>query len=64
MGSSAQLRATVQTSRLIDRSLKEIIDARIWAGLHFRTADLQAQLLGRNVAEYTADNYFQPVGQG
>jgi hypothetical protein len=42
--------------------LAEIIEARIWAGLHFRTADVQAELLGRNVAEYMAENYFQPVG--
>jgi hypothetical protein len=44
-------------------ALAEIIEARIWAGLHFRTADVQAQILGRNVAEYMADNYFQPVGR-
>jgi hypothetical protein len=44
--------------------LVEIIEARIWAGLHFRTADVQAEMLGRNVAEYMADNYFQPVGRG
>jgi PAP2 superfamily len=44
--------------------LAEIIEARIWAGLHFRTADVQAQLLGRNVAEYMAEHYFQPVGRG
>jgi hypothetical protein len=43
-------------------ALEEIIEARIWAGLHFRTADVQAQLLGRNVADYMANNYFQPVG--
>jgi hypothetical protein len=41
--------------------LKEIIEARIWAGLHFRTADVQAAELGRNVAEFMADNYFQPL---
>ncbi|MGH3080904.1 MAG: vanadium-dependent haloperoxidase [Gaiellaceae bacterium] len=43
--------------------LEEIIEARIWAGLHFRTADVQAELLGRNVANYAANNYFQPVGR-
>jgi hypothetical protein len=32
--------------------LKEIIEARIWAGLHFRAADVQAAELGRNVAEF------------
>jgi hypothetical protein len=43
-------------------ALAEITEARIWAGLHYRTADLQARQLGRNVADYAAENYFQPVG--
>jgi hypothetical protein len=41
--------------------LEEIVEARIWAGLHYRTADVQARLLGGNVAEYMAEHYFQPV---
>jgi hypothetical protein len=44
------------------QTLAELIEARIWAGLHYRTADVQAQLLGENVANYMANNYFQPVG--
>jgi hypothetical protein len=44
--------------------LREIIEARIWAGLHFRTADVQAEILGRRVAGYMATHYFQPVGRG
>ena len=44
------------------QALAEITEARIWAGLHYRAADVQAQLLGRNVADYMAANYFQPVG--
>jgi hypothetical protein len=43
--------------------LAEIEDARVWAGLHFRTADEQGRQLGENVADYMADHYFQPVGQ-
>jgi PAP2 superfamily len=43
------------------RALREIIDARVWAGLHFRTADVQAQILGRKVAHYMAKHYFQPL---
>lgn len=39
----------------------EIIEARIWAGLHFRTADVQARLLGRDVANYAMAHYLQPV---
>lgn len=44
------------------QALDEIVEARIWAGLHFRTADVQAVLLGTNVANYAAANYFEPVG--
>jgi hypothetical protein len=42
--------------------LAEITEARIWAGLHYRTADVQAQQLGKNVSEYTAEKFFQPLG--
>jgi hypothetical protein len=45
--------------RLSD-ALEEIVEARIWAGLHFRTADVQAEQLGREVADYMARHYFQP----
>jgi hypothetical protein len=44
------------------QALDEIVEARIWAGLHFRTADVQGRDLGINVANFMADNYFQPVG--
>jgi hypothetical protein len=32
--------------------------------LHFRAADVQGRDLGINVANFMADNYFQPVGNG
>ena len=44
------------------QSIAEITEARIWGGLHFRTADEQAKQLGWNVADYMAAHYFQPVG--
>jgi hypothetical protein len=50
--------------RYFDRfsdALDEIIEARIWAGLHYRTADVQARKLGRKVARYMAKHYFQPL---
>jgi hypothetical protein len=40
----------------------EIVEARIWAGLHFRNADVQGTQLGTNVANFAAANYFEPVG--
>jgi hypothetical protein len=51
-------------TRYFDRfsdALNEIVDARIWAGLHFRTADIQGKILGRKIADYMARHYFQPV---
>jgi len=44
------------------QAVDEIVEARIWAGLHFRTADVQEVELGTNVASYAAAHYFEPVG--
>jgi PAP2 superfamily len=43
-------------------AIKEIIDARVWAGIHFRTADVQGGVLGKKVAHYMKRHYFQPAG--
>jgi hypothetical protein len=52
------------TTRSFDRfsdALNEVIDARVWAGIHFRTADTQGSVLGHKVAHYLERHYFQPV---
>ena len=51
------------TTRSFDRfshALGEVIDARVWAGIHFRTADVQGAVLGRKVVHYMTRHYFQP----
>ena len=53
----------VRTFDTFSQPLAELIDARIWAGLHFRSADVAGQVLGRNVATYGTANYLQPVGR-
>jgi hypothetical protein len=53
-------------TRYFDRfsdAVTEIIGARIWGGIHFRTADVQGQILGREIADYMAEHYFQPIGR-
>ena len=40
--------------------LREILDACIWAGLHDRTADVQAGNPDRKVAHHMAKHPFQP----
>jgi hypothetical protein len=58
---SARFPGEVRHFDRFSQPIKEIIEARIWAGLHFRTADVQAQILGRKVAHYMANHYFQPL---
>ena len=55
------------TTRSFERfsdALKEVIDARVWAGIHFRTADVQGSVLGKKVARYMARHYFRPLDSG
>ena len=50
------------TTRSFDRfsdALKEVIDARVWGGIHFRTADVQGAVLGNKVAHYLKRHYFR-----
>jgi hypothetical protein len=42
-------------------AIKEVIDARVWSGIHFRTADVQGAVLGKKVAHWLDKHYFEPV---
>jgi hypothetical protein len=42
------------------QAIDEIVDARVWSGIHFRTADEQGERIGRQVARYREEHYFQP----
>jgi hypothetical protein len=39
----------------------EIIDARLWAGLHYRFSSVAGVVLGRNVADFDLRHAFQPI---
>jgi hypothetical protein len=43
------------------QAIKEIRQARVWGGLHFMSADAQGANLGRAVARYREEHYFQPA---
>jgi hypothetical protein len=43
------------------QALQEVLDARMWGGIHFRTADEQGAALGRKVARWEEKHYFQRV---
>ena len=41
-------------------ALAELIEARIWGGIHFRTADVQGAKIGEGVARYVYRHELQP----
>ena len=42
-------------------ALDEVINARVWGGIHFRTADEQGATLGKAVAKWERQHYFKPL---
>jgi hypothetical protein len=54
-------RTTEEYARLKD-VVKDVDWARVLVGFHFRNSDLQGSALGRRVAGYVADHYFQSLG--
>ena len=62
---SSRFPGTPAQTRHFDRfshALKEVIDARVWGGIHFRIADRQGAVLGRRVAHWLRKHYFRPAG--
>ena len=56
-GTPAQTRHFASFSAALD----EVINARVWGGIHFRTADEQGATLGRKVAKWERAHYFKPL---
>lgn len=40
---------------------RDVVDARVWSGVHFRTADVVGNAMGKKVGDYALDHYFQPL---
>ena len=40
---------------------KQVVDARVWLGFHFRNSVEQGEKLGNNVADWELKRFFQPV---
>jgi hypothetical protein len=43
------------------QAIDEIVDARVWSGIHFRTADEQGDRIGEQVARWRNTHYFRAV---
>ena len=39
----------------------DVVNARIWLGIHFRTSDVAGDRMGRQVARWVLDRYLRPL---
>jgi len=56
--------ATAMVTRHYDSAAvmqQDCIDARVWSGIHFRTADIVAAQMGTQVANWALDHHFAPM---
>jgi hypothetical protein len=44
--------------------LTDAINARVWSGIHFRTADVVAAQMGTQVSNWALDHYFKRIRNG
>jgi hypothetical protein len=54
--------AAVHTFETANDLGREVVNARVWAGLHYRGSALEGLELGRQVARWTLRRYFLPNG--
>jgi len=52
---------TERTYHDLNALMREIYDARVWAGLHWRHSMMHGAQIGRKVSKYVCDNFFLPV---
>jgi len=45
--------------RHLDEAIRDVVDARVWLGIHFRTADVQSMVLARKVTHWLSKHYFR-----
>ncbi|MEX5637462.1 vanadium-dependent haloperoxidase [Parafrankia sp. FMc2] len=51
---------TTRHFRGFSHAIAEVIEARIWGGIHTRTADVEGAKIGAKVTSYMIRNYFRP----
>ena len=52
---------TTQHFNTVNAMQKQVVDARVWLGFHFRNSVEQGEKLGNDVADWELDRYFKPV---
>lgn len=52
---------TVRRFEKVGDAIREVIEARIYIGYHFRSANVDGAALGRQTARYILERHFQPI---
>jgi PAP2 superfamily len=50
-----------RTFATLSQAEQEVVDARVYSGIHYRNSDTTARRQGRHVANWTFRHYFRPV---
>ncbi|MGZ8631319.1 MAG: hypothetical protein ACXWZF_10180 [Actinomycetota bacterium] len=59
-GTESAFSKTTRNFTSFSQALEEVIDARVYSGIHFRTADVRGAVLGKKVANYAQEHFFEP----
>jgi hypothetical protein len=49
-----------RTYTRFSQAIEDIVDARVWSGIHFRIADEQGAAIGQAVARWREEHFFEP----
>ncbi len=54
---------TTRSFASFSQALDEVIDSRVWGGIHFRTGDEVGARIGARVANWASSRYFKPTSR-
>ncbi|WP_246001711.1 vanadium-dependent haloperoxidase [Allorhizocola rhizosphaerae] len=57
-GATSIASGTTRHYRSFSQALAEVIEARIWGGIHFRSADVEGAKIGRAVSDFLVKHHF------
>ena len=60
---SSAVTNTTRTFHNTGDLVREIIEARIYGGMHFRTSSIEGKVQGTKAAKWVAKHYFRPAGR-
>ena len=50
-----------RTYNRFSEAMQDVVDARVWLGIHFRFTDLEGRTQGQRTAEWTVNHFLLPL---